>query len=333
MAVATQPTISAAYIQHVLEAGKSRGIDYAPSLARAGIDLAGRASLITADEAVRFTQAIWDQTNDEVAGLGGTPVPRGTFRLITLSLIHAPDLAGALQRMMATVPVVMARASVNTRYSPERARIDIDLRGQRADQATRLVIELSFLLIHRFSAWLIGQRINPAALEFPYPESEGYPRTVYQAIYGAVPTFNCPTAALAFDPALLRAPIVQTEASLLDFLRQSPAGLFSEPAHQTELTITVRRLYERGLRKGMPDAAAIAATLSISEPHLRRLLRREGTSLNRIRQEVLCDAALMRLRRGEPVDHISRALGFSEPSAFRRAFKKWTGEPPGAFRP
>ncbi len=72
--------------------------------------------------------------------------------------------------------------------------------------------------------------------------------------------------------------------------------------------------------------------LSVSAPHLRRLLRQEGTSLGQLREEVLRDAAIAGLRRGESVDDLSARLGFSEPSAFRRAFKRWTGSTPRSFR-
>jgi AraC-like DNA-binding protein len=72
--------------------------------------------------------------------------------------------------------------------------------------------------------------------------------------------------------------------------------------------------------------------LSISVPHLRRLLRRDGTSLNQLREEVLRDVAIAGLRRGESVEVLSARLGFSEPSAFRRAFKRWTGDTPSSYR-
>ncbi|NLG56435.1 MAG: helix-turn-helix domain-containing protein, partial [Rhodococcus sp.] len=49
-------------------------------------------------------------------------------------------------------------------------------------------------------------------------------------------------------------------------------------------------------------------------------------------EEVLRDAAIAGLRRGESVDDLSAKLGFSEPSAFRRAFKRWTGKTPGSYR-
>ncbi|ERB51061.1 hypothetical protein N806_07625 [Rhodococcus sp. P27] len=47
---------------------------------------------------------------------------------------------------------------------------------------------------------------------------------------------------------------------------------------------------------------------------------------------MLRDVAIAGLRRGESVEVLSARLGFSEPSAFRRAFKRWTGDTPSSYR-
>jgi AraC-like DNA-binding protein len=78
----------------------------------------------------------------------------------------------------------------------------------------------------------------------------------------------------------------------------------------------------------------VAKRLTISAQHLRRLLRDEGTSFREIKEEILRDEAIASLvRGGETVEELSDRLGFSEPSAFRRAFRRWTGNPPGSYRP
>jgi AraC-like DNA-binding protein len=77
----------------------------------------------------------------------------------------------------------------------------------------------------------------------------------------------------------------------------------------------------------------VAKRLTVSAQHLRRLLRDEGTSFREIREEILRDEAISSLvRGGETVEELSDRLGFSEPSAFRRAFRRWTGNPPGSYR-
>lgn len=77
----------------------------------------------------------------------------------------------------------------------------------------------------------------------------------------------------------------------------------------------------------------VAKRLNISAQHLRRLLRDEKTTFRQIKEEVLRDEAIASLVRGlETAEELSERLGFSEPSAFRRAFRRWTGSPPGSYR-
>jgi AraC-like DNA-binding protein len=130
----------------------------------------------------------------------------------------------------------------------------------------------------------------------------------------------------------MRAPIVQTEDTLAEYLRESPNLLFTARDYDSTASAQVRRALELGLQGQAPGTDDIADMLSVSTAHLRRLLRHEGTSVNQIREEVLRDAAVSGLSRGDSVDDISNRLGFSEPSAFRRAFKRWTGQTPGAYR-
>ncbi|WP_081631909.1 helix-turn-helix domain-containing protein [Rhodococcus sp. 114MFTsu3.1] len=70
----------------------------------------------------------------------------------------------------------------------------------------------------------------------------------------------------------------------------------------------------------------------ISEAHLRRLLADEGTSFRRIRDELRSSIAVKALRCGHPVRMVSYRLGFSDPRAFRRAFRRWTNTSPASQR-
>lgn len=96
----------------------------------------------------------------------------------------------------------------------------------------------------------------------------------------------------------------------------------------------VRSILEGGLRGEWPSSEQVASRLSLSLQHVRRLLREEGTSVRQIRDDILRDAAVVSLLRGqESISDLSERLGFSEPSAFRRAFRRWTGSPPSVYRP
>ena len=96
----------------------------------------------------------------------------------------------------------------------------------------------------------------------------------------------------------------------------------------------MRRILDEGLTGDWPTPDEIASRLSVSVHHLRRLLREEGTTVSDLRGDLMRDTAINSLVIGkESIDELSARLGFSEPSAFRRAFRRWTGMPPGAYRP
>lgn len=84
---------------------------------------------------------------------------------------------------------------------------------------------------------------------------------------------------------------------------------------------------------GVPQLPQAAAALGFGEPQLQRALKREGTSfaaeVDRYRKD---QAVAALLHSDEPAKAIAWRLGFSEPSAFSRAVKRWTGKSPNAVR-
>ena len=71
----------------------------------------------------------------------------------------------------------------------------------------------------------------------------------------------------------------------------------------------------------------------MSAPTLRRRLKREGTTFQQIKDAARCDAARLCLDRPElSINEVALQMGFTDPSAFHRSFKKWTGMTPGQFR-
>lgn len=81
-----------------------------------------------------------------------------------------------------------------------------------------------------------------------------------------------------------------------------------------------------------PQAGVIARELGVSERTLRRRLADEGTSLSRVTDELRRREACRRLRAGESATAVGEELGYSDGSAFAKAFRRWTGTSPILFR-
>ncbi|MGG7101174.1 AraC family transcriptional regulator [Rhodococcus sp. 24CO] len=332
-------TIPTAFVQRYLIFSPDNNVDLSSALRTAGIDLTTLAdprARLTPTQVTTFIQTTWQITNDELFGLGHAPVPRGTFRLICLTLIHCPDLGSAFARMADVIRALPSLTPLSIEVGEDNTRVSFPIQPRvgisEPDIAARVMTDFVLILLHRFAAWLIGKRVKLRAVELPYSPPDARLAQDYDYIFGVPVTFNAPCAALDFDNSAMRAPIIQTEETLEEYLRTSPIQLMSERDYDSTASAQVRRVVELGVKGRTSTAEEIAEMLSISVPHLRRLLRREGTSLNQLREEVLRDVAIAGLGRGESVDVLSARLGFSEPSAFRRAFKRWTGDTPSSYR-
>lgn len=327
-------TIPSDFVSRAVQVAAAGGIDLAPALDAARISravLAQPHARLTPEQVSKFTQMAWLITDDELFGLGAGPVPRGSFRVMCLTLIHCPDLAHALTRMVEVNRVMRTLPALTLTVGPATTHLDVAL-PDVATEKTRVTVDFLLMLLHRFAAWLVGGRVRLESVALPYPQPDPVLARSYDAIFGVPVTFGADRASLEIDNSALRSPLVQSESSLEEYLRESPNLMLSERDYESTAAAQVRRIFESGIKGRTAGAEDVADMLSVSAPHLRRLLRQEGTSLGRLREEVLRDAAVAGLRRGESVDHLSARLGFSEPSAFRRAFKRWTGSTPRNYR-
>ncbi|UFS97099.1 AraC family transcriptional regulator [Nocardia huaxiensis] len=268
-------------------------------------------------------------TGDEMFGLGPYPVPRGAFQVLCLAVSSAPDLGTVLRRFAdaATVFPGLPRFSVHVGRQETRWAADVRL----IDDAEHLVADAAVVFAHRLFGWLTGYPLRVRRVEFCYPK----PRhaAAYERNFQAPLVFDCESAALIIDSALLSTPIVQTEYTLAAFLGSAPSGFLAPAEHVASLGERVRCLLDAEHGGQWKTVEEIARHLNMSPATLRRKLHAEHTTVSELRDEILCAAAMAGLARGrETIAELSERLGFSEPSAFARAFRRWTGHTPHSYR-
>lgn len=326
-------TVAIQFVRAALELAHAKGYDTALPLALAGIPpmlIDEDAARVTEAQAARLVQALWDISDDELIGVGPKPVPRGTFRMMALAVIHAPDLNTALHRLVEFIRIGMGFSDVVLAEDDRTGELSFHSAGD--DQTSQQVAAIFLAVVHRFAAWLIGRQIvlNSTRLPGAPPPNAAD----YLQVYGVTPVFGSTTAEITFDGRYLRAQLIRSESDLDALLRTSPNALLFRQDYNPSASSRVRRILERSSTPGTVSAEIAAKQLSVSDQHLRRLLRDEGSSFRQIKEDVLRDEAVASLVRGqETIDALSDRLGFSEPSAFRRAFRRWTGSQPSSYRP
>lgn len=105
-------------------------------------------------------------------------------------------------------------------------------------------------------------------------------------------------------------------------------------APHTDILEQTRSAIRFELTQGILQAHRVATLLQVSERTLRRRLQEQGTSYQDLVDEIRCELALELLQkeRGLTNDRISQKLGYSSPTSFNRAFRRWTGRAPRSAR-
>lgn len=324
-------TIPVQFLRATVEAMVKRGFDVQRALQETGLDwqrYALERTRLTPEQATGVIRHFWDVTDDEFFGLGPRPVPRGTLRLSGFALIHTRDLRAALTRMLELSSVW---AGVRCEYAVSDAVVTVRLLDDPDSPVDPFIVFTLMSSLQRFAGWLTGSSLRLTHLEFRF--TADHLSDDYLAIFGIRPVFGAARYTMSFDAEALTRPVVRTEADLKDFLRDAPGILFYAHEHPTTITAQIRIIMERNPNGPWMTADELADRLSISAPHLRRRLREDGTSQRRIRDEVLRDRAVQALVHGdETIADLATRLGFSETSAFRRAFRRWTGSAPSDYR-
>ena len=204
--------------------------------------------------------------------------------------------------------------------------------GERVD-----VADLYRLSIwHRLFCWLIGGSIDLKEVRFAGQAPTDKSRVAkYQQLFGCQVYYGQLRDEFVFDTRYLNFPLVHNERSLKDFLRAAPYPLMvmSNARDDGSLVARVRAMIGQDFSQGFPSFERITEALNMSAPTLRRRLKKEGTTFQQLKDECRRDAACAYLSNSElSINAVAALMGFTDPSAFHRCFKKWTSMTPGEFR-
>ncbi|GMG87823.1 AraC family transcriptional regulator [Biformimicrobium ophioploci] len=323
------PTI---VIDAQLAGARAAGVDTHALLAEAGInpDLLDSIGQVSREKFAALLRVLWNSMADESGGYLQRPWQPGTFAMMCHATINCPNLRRALLRSARFIGMVSDDLQIELRENGEEACL-VFHHDNRAGIDNRVFLESIAVLWLRFASWMIDRTILLDRVNL------GFSAPAYAAGYSDM--FPCPhyfeqeETCLVFSTRYLQMPLVRDEQQLSDFLARAPECLLTQYKSDNSFTGQIRRMLLQ--HDGIENLALdqVASRLYTSPQTLRRRLKDEGNTWQDIKDSVRRDVAIYQLRQHDtPVAEIAERLGFSEPSAFNRAFKKWTGLTPGAYR-
>ncbi|WP_085629633.1 MULTISPECIES: AraC family transcriptional regulator [unclassified Pseudomonas] len=324
-------TIASHFARAALVGAQRAGHDCSPLLQQLGISpelLEEPRARIAPEQFTRLIQGLWLALDDEYLGFGRAPSKPGSFAMMCHAVIHCRTLEKALNRGLLFYSLFPEAPRLTLHREDEWVRLSLD--DSQLWDPDHFLTESLLVIWHRLGSWMIGQRIRLEQATFSYPKpAHG---AEYDLLFSCPLSFSAGQSSLRFHSRYLNMPLLQDERTLKHFLERSPADLLSRPDDGNSLSSRLRRLLSQDSAR-WPDLEAVAAHLHISPQTLRRHLREEGTSFQELKDQLRRDIAIYHLGRADlSLQAIAEQLGFSEPSAFHRAFKKWTGLTPGAYR-
>jgi AraC-like DNA-binding protein len=174
---------------------------------------------------------------------------------------------------------------------------------------------------------------SPLAIQAAFQHPPPSDAARFREVLGCPVEFNAAETSIAIHKRVFDLPLRRPDPNLYAYLERHAQALESQLRDDHSLTERVRQCLVERLRDGEPEQREIARVLGLHERTLQRRLRAEQTTFAQLIDSVRSELARMYL--GDPrlaVFEIAYLLGFSEPSAFQRAFRRWTGQSPRDYR-
>lgn len=323
----------AAAAQGALERIAASGVDPEEILADADLsaaDFEDPTHRISLASYCRFFEMAAEKTTHRNFGLEfGASFHPQQLGMIGYVAVSAPTLGVALRKFATYLPthqqatrLVISGAADDT-MAIEYAILDgaIKLRQQDAELSVAMLINL-------FRHGL-GPRWSPLAVHFMHRRPDG--KTRYEELFGASPRFEQTSNRIVFRRQELDCAMPRRDEHLMALLELELEKRLRLCDANADILARVR--YEIGiaLAKGHLDLALIATQCGMTPWTVKRRLKERGLTFQQLLAEVRQTIAMEYLNRSMSITDVAFALGYSEVSAFSRAFREWTGLSPKNF--
>lgn len=260
--------------------------------------------------------------------------PAFGLTLARASLVRPLGLFGHLVWLSGTVRDALERAAKFYLVVTQRTKLHLEdappistlrmVPVTRRVKRGRILTELPFASLALRAREATGGKFALRAVRFTHA---GQSSPAYAEVFGAPVTFRAPRDEIEMHTADLDLRLASHDPIVSAALEARAAELTEAGAPRSVFLERVRRAIAANLA-ATHSPVEIARALGTSPRTLRRHLEQAGTNLRVTVDEVRRERADLLLAGGSSIKETAFALGFSEPSAFSRAYKRWTGEAP-----
>lgn len=310
-----------------------QGHDPAPLLAAAGID-SGDYSDTNARIPTTKTMALWHLSVEKTGNPAFGLVVAQHFQPAVLhglgfAWLASDTLRDALGRLVKFSHLINTLPDFRLEDTDETVDLVVTVPAL-GDELSHAATDAGLAIFLRMCQITAGTDIMPVRVTMQRPEP--IDKAPYETVFGKDIEYDSDAHRLSFETGLANNPLSTAHPELARLNDQTVIDYLSRYEHNN-LAMQVRARIIEELPDGRPSQEVIAQTLNTSLRSLQRRLRDEDTSFKDLLSETQKELAMQYMRdTSRSIGEITYLLGFSEPSNFTRAFKRWTGKSPGEFR-
>ena len=329
-----KPMISIASTTLLLDAIRAAGANPDQVVRAVGLDIAEFSNLDGFIESARFAQLLEEAaraTNDETFGLhfGERFNPKNIGPLIYV-VLNSPTIAAGIENGGRYLKIHNEAAKLSIKIAGEHVYIqhvlvDMGLASTRQQEECSMVVSLQTIRLMAGSDW------KPQEVRFAH---ESPSQTAeHLRIFGAPVLFGCATNALVVAREFLERQVPAADPRLFRILKRYVDHVVKEMPREDSLLAAVRKVIGETIRDGDLNFGRVAKNMRLSPRTLQRRLKEQGMGFKNLVDDTRRRFAINYMKdRNHSLTQIAFLLGYSEVSAFNRAFKRWTDSTPLRYR-
>ena len=285
---------------------------------------------IPVDTYLRIQDGAAEYVRDPYFGLHmGEFAEAGSWSILGYVMMNCKNLGEAFEKSGKYSRIIgnMIEAKADVRFNKIRVTV---FTPPHAPKMSRHCYESTLSSSVRMMRVLTGVHLCPLEVTFAYPQPES--TAEYQRVFGCPVKFGQKENAMTLDWGIVNTPVRLANPDLLAHFEQYAQNLLDEMQRRDEHTRAVTRIILSRLDDESLSIEKVAREMAVSVRTLQNRLDAEGVAFSDLLREVRQRLAQKYLRENYTVEQITYLLGFSEPSVFCKAFKKWSGVTPREYR-
>jgi AraC-like DNA-binding protein len=324
---AAAPTLASGAVRPIFEGLVSLGHDRARLLAASGLtpaplaDPDARLPCSAWDALLAYAQRERPRPNLPLDLAAVTPI--GAYPLIDYLVLSSGTVGEGLTRLGRYYRLIGGGGTLEVRDTNDLVEV-------RTECPIPFIAEYSVALTLLHLARESEGRARAVYVSFVHRPADA---TAYQQALGCPVRVEAAWNGFAMTRDTWRLPMRRRDAALLGVLERHADEVMARMPQPNDVVALARRALARGLALGEASIGTVARSLALAPRTLQRRLAGAGTTFQRLVEDTRREAAGRHLGQSElSIAEIAFVLGYSEPAAFHRAFRRWHGVTPLEFR-